>query len=307
MSLADAAPDTILADPAPPAAFYRRPLGEREVTIVSDGSYLATIEARDMRNVPFEEYLAALKSANLSTERVRRVFNPVAIRSTRRTTLIDCGNSQFLSESTGQFAKNLRASGIDPRSVDAIVFTHLHPDHIGGLYSRDREMVFPNAELKVPRKEWEYWFSDEQMLRAPDSSAWPSSLLSVADMFPIIRRTFQDLHDRVTLTDDEQEVEPGITAVSTYGHSEGHTSYVVESGGSALCVLGDVSANLVTTLRHPYWHAAADADGPMAEAARRKIFEMLIAEDMPVSAYHFPFPGIGRIEREGDGYRLIPE
>lgn len=304
----NAATEIIVPDPQPRPAFYRRRLGALEVNIVSDGSCLALIEPRDLRNVPYEAYIEALENAHfVSDGRVRRVFNPVAIKSLERVVLIDCGNSQFLCPTTGQFAKNLRTAGIDPLSVELIVFTHLHPDHIGGLYGRDGSLVFPNAQLKVPRKEWEYWFSDEQMHQAPDPSTWPRTLLSVSAMFPIIRRTLKDLADRVTLTEDGQEVEPGITAFSTYGHSEGHTSYIVESNGERLCVLGDVSANLYTTLRHPYWHSAADADGPLAEAARRKVFEMLVEKNIPVSAYHFPFPGIGRVEREGDGYRLIPE
>jgi glyoxylase-like metal-dependent hydrolase (beta-lactamase superfamily II) len=90
------------------------------------------------------------------------------------------------------------------------------------------------------------------------------------------------------------------------GHSIGHTSFVVASGGSQVFVQGDVNNHFAVFSRNPDWHGWFDQDPVQAAATRRRVYDMLVAEKMPVQAYHHPFPGLGRVEKDGNGYRVLP-
>ncbi len=99
---------------------------------------------------------------------------------------------------------------------------------------------------------------------------------------------------------------PGITAVATPGHTPGHTSYVIASGPSRVFVQSDVTNVPYLFARNPGWHAAFDQDGKMAEETRRKVYDMLVAEKMRVQGFHYPFPGLAHVEKDGNGYRVVP-
>lgn len=288
------------------AHFYRHALGDFEIIVVSDGIQQASIRPGDMRNVPFETYKAALAAGGLLGDVIGRNFHPVVVDTGDKLVLIDTGNVRGLVPGTGKLAAGLAAAGIDRNEIDIVLLTHLDHDHIGGLRGEDNELAFPNAEIKVPQAEWAYFMDEENLARAVTPPDWPSSLMSTRQLLLTARAIFEGIHNRVALFEPGEEVAPGITAVETFGHSPGHVSYLIASGSAQLVVAGDVSANPFTTLRHPNWHPAADHDGPLAEASRRKLFDMIVAERMLVSSYHFPFPSLGHVEREGDGYRFVP-
>jgi glyoxylase-like metal-dependent hydrolase (beta-lactamase superfamily II) len=117
---------------------------------------------------------------------------------------------------------------------------------------------------------------------------------------------FDALGRHVTRFAWDAEVAPGVTAVGTPGHSIGHTSFVVASGSSRVLVQGDVNNNAVVFGRHPDWQGWFDQDPEQAVTTRRRVYDMLVAEKMPVQAYHHPFPGLSHIERDGAGYRVVP-
>ena len=117
---------------------------------------------------------------------------------------------------------------------------------------------------------------------------------------------FDALGRKVTRYAWDQEVAPGISALGTPGHSIGHTSFVVASGGSRVLVQSDVCNHAIVFARHPDWHGWFDQDPVQAAATRRRVYDMLVVEKMLVQAYHHPFPGLGRVEKDGTGYRVIP-
>src|SRR5712672_4372711 len=91
----------------------------------------------------------------------------------------------------------------------------------------------------------------------------------------------------------------------TVGHSIGHTSYVLASGSAKLYIQSDVTNNPGLFARHPDWSANFDQDGPQAIATRRKVYDMLVAEKMLVQGFHYPFPSLAYVEKNGTGYREI--
>ncbi len=103
-----------------------------------------------------------------------------------------------------------------------------------------------------------------------------------------------------------KEVAPGITALSTPGHTPGHTSFAVASGSSKVLIQSDVTNIPELFLRNPDWHVMFDIDPEQAKQTRHKFYDMAAAEKATVVGFHFQFPSIGYVEKAGTGYRLIP-
>jgi len=105
---------------------------------------------------------------------------------------------------------------------------------------------------------------------------------------------------------DGDSIASGITAVASNGHTPGHTSYHLESGGKRLLVLGDVSNHYVMSLQRPDWHVVFDMDKEKAVAARKTVLGMVAAERIPFIGYHMPPPAAGYLEPRGKGFRFVP-
>jgi glyoxylase-like metal-dependent hydrolase (beta-lactamase superfamily II) len=101
-------------------------------------------------------------------------------------------------------------------------------------------------------------------------------------------------------------VAPGITAIDTSGHTPGHTSFVVASGSSKMFVQSDVTNIPEFFLRNPEWHVAFDIDPVKAVATRRRFYDMASAEKTLIAGFHFSFPSMGYVEKDGTNYRLVP-
>jgi glyoxylase-like metal-dependent hydrolase (beta-lactamase superfamily II) len=225
----------------------------------------------------------------------------VVITTAGKRVLIDTGNGEAaMAQSNGErgtLNRNLAAAGFDRNAIDMVVISHFHADHVNGLLMPDNSPAFPRAEIKVPEVEWNFWMDDDQMSRAPKGR--------MSELFANNRRVFDALGRKVTVYKWDQEVAPGVTAVATPGHSIGHTSYMVSSGGKRVFVQQDVCNNIAVFAPHPDWHGFFDQDPPKAAATRRHVYDMLVAEGLAVQAYHFPFPALVRIEKAGNGYRAV--
>jgi glyoxylase-like metal-dependent hydrolase (beta-lactamase superfamily II) len=124
-------------------------------------------------------------------------------------------------------------------------------------------------------------------------------------VFAGLRRVFDALGRKVTQYEAGKEVAPGITSVATYGHTPGHMSFVIAQGNSKVFVQSDVTNNPLF-VRNPGWHLMFDQDAQMAEATRRKTYDMVVAEKMMVQGFHYPFPALAYIEKSSNGYREVP-
>ena len=125
--------------------------------------------------------------------------------------------------------------------------------------------------------------------------------------FKNIRRVFDALGRKVTQYEAGKEVAPGIISVASPGHTPGHTSYVVASGSDKVLVQVDITAGAAFLfVKNPEWQFGSDVDKPLAVQTRRKLYDMAMAEKMPIQAYHAAFPGLVRVEKDGNGYRWIP-
>jgi len=282
--------------------FYRYKVGDFEVTVVSDGLSRFKLPDNFVTNVKKEEVQNALGAAHYDREMFDNTYTPILVNTGSKLILIDTGTGEAGFNSSkgmnGQFINNLAASGLKPENIDTIIISHYHNDHVGGLVKADNSPAYPNAEILVPANEHKFWMDDGEMSRAAPGR--------MEGLFKNNRRIFNaEVLKRVRTFEWDKEVVPGITSVGTPGHSTAHTSFVVQSGNKKVFVQGDVTHVPDLFARNPGWHLAFDQDANIAEATRRKVYDMLAAEKMMVQGFHYPFPAHAYIEKSGDGYREI--
>jgi glyoxylase-like metal-dependent hydrolase (beta-lactamase superfamily II) len=230
-------------------------------------------------------------------------FNPQLINTGGKLVLIDCGNGVALFEpskgAVGRTMLNLAAAGIQPKDIDIVLMSHLHPDHTNGIRAADNSMAFPNAEIMVPGKDWDFWMNAENAAKAESNPLMKT-------FFANVQKVYAGLENKVAKYDWDKEVAPGITAIGAPGHTPGHTTFVVASGSSKVLLQSDVTNIPELFLRNPDWHIAYDIDPQQAQETRHKFYDMAAAEKALVVGFHFSFPSLGYVEKDGAGYRLIP-
>jgi len=284
-------------------SWYRYKVGSIEVTVVADGVNRFKMPDDIVTNVKREEVNAALVAAHGEPDFFVTPYNPIVVNTGQKLVVIDTGLGEAGFNASkgriGQFLTNLAATGIDPNAVDTVIISHYHGDHVNGLLKADNSLAFPNAEILVPAAEHKFWMDDGEMSRAPKGR--------IEELFRNNRRIFAgEVMKRLRTYDEGKEVVPGITAVATPGHTVGHRSHVLASGSNQVYVQADVTHVPFLFVRNPGWHAFYDQDPVMAEATRRKVYDMLVAEKMLVQGFHYPFPSLAYVEKSGSGYREAP-
>jgi glyoxylase-like metal-dependent hydrolase (beta-lactamase superfamily II) len=280
-----------------PPSIYRYKLGDFEMTAIHDGVWIRPIDEKFVRNVPFEEVQKVLTDAFLPKDKLPIPFTTLLVNTGSKLVLLDTGTGGQLAPTAGTMTANLVAAGIDPKSIDVIVISHFHPDHINGIKTKDNELVFSNAEMLVPAPEWAFWMDDGKMSTAPEG---------LKGNFLNVRRVFGNIAKDVRRYEPGQDVAPGIATIAAYGHTPGHTAFAVASGSQSMLVLSDTTNHPWLFARNPEWQAIFDMDGNMAVDTRKKLLDRASADRMLVQGYHFPFPASGYIGRDGKGYNFVP-
>lgn len=282
--------------------FYRYMVGSIEITVVNDGVSRMPITEGFVENASKDDVNAALSAAFLEKDFYAGPYNPIVINNGSKLALVDTGTGEDGFKSSkginGRLPISLAAAGIDPAAIDAVIISHYHGDHINGLLKADGSLAFPNAEILVPAAEHKFWMDDGEMSRATKPR--------VVFGFKNVRRVMAgEVLKRVRTYDWDKEVIGGVTAIGTPGHTPGHTSHVVSSGAKSVYVQADVTHAPFLFARHPEWHFMLDVEPVAAEATRRKVYDMLVADRMLVQGFHYPFPAVGHVEKSGTGYREV--
>jgi glyoxylase-like metal-dependent hydrolase (beta-lactamase superfamily II) len=283
--------------------FYRYKVGSYECTSINDGARSFPMPDTFVTNIPKEQARTAAEAAYMPKGMVTVPFNPQLINTGNKLILIDTGNGVANLEPTkgavGRTLQNLAAAGVDPKSIDTVLLSHLHPDHTNGLRAADGSMAFPNAEIMVPSVDWAFWTSDENAAKMQSNDM-------MKNYFANVKKTFAGIESKVTKYDWDKEVAPGITSIAAPGHTPGHTAFAIASGNSKILIQSDVTNIPEFFLRNPDWHVAYDADPELAQKTRHKFYDMASTEKAMVVGFHFAFPSIGHVEKDGAGYRLVP-
>ena len=277
--------------------WHRFVLGDAEVTVVSDGTLPLGDPSGTFTGVPKEEVKKMLSDNFLNPDNVVLEQNSPIVNTGDRLILFDTGmgTSKAFGATTGRQQKSMTEAGIKASDIDAVVCSHAHIDHIGGLVGADDKPLFPNAQVYIAQSDFDFW-TDEGKLDSP-----------LKDFVVHARKNLLPVRDRIVFFKDNQEILPGITALSAPGHTVGHTIFMVSSAGKSFCFLGDLSHHAVLLLEKPRMEFSYDSDPKQAASSRVKMLEMLAAQKIPVMSYHFAWPGYGHVAKAGDGFHYYPE
>lgn len=275
--------------------FHRFMLGDFEITALNDGT----------NAMPWDKILKAapgqvdqvLAKSYLKTP-LESSFNGFLVNTGSKLVLIDTGAGSLFGPTLGKLAANLKASGYQPEQVDEIYVTHMHSDHIGGL-AADGKALFPNALVRAEKREGDFWLNDANEAKAPDAQK---------DLYKNAKALLGPYvaAGKYKPFSGDTDLIPGIKSLNTIGHTPGHTSYVVESQGQKLVVLGDIIHVAAVQFPDPSIGIQFDNDGKAAEAERKKLFAAAAKDGFLLAGEHLPFPGIGHLRADGTGYDWIP-
>jgi glyoxylase-like metal-dependent hydrolase (beta-lactamase superfamily II) len=277
--------------------YYRFKIGEIEVTALHDGVLTRDRPPGFVANATDDEVGEAYAAAGMPRDKITITFTALAVRAGDRVSLIDTGLGEFGPPGTGRLLGNLAAAGIQPGEISTVIISHFHADHIYGLRRKDETLVFPNAEILVPEKEWDFWMDDAQLAAATEA---------VKGNFGICRQVFAGLADKVRRYAWDTEIVSGLTAVRANGHTPGMSAVRIASGDQAMVFVADITNNPLVFARHPEWQAMFDMDPVATIATRKRILDMAASQKLRVSFYHAPFPATGYIVKTGTGYEFLP-
>jgi glyoxylase-like metal-dependent hydrolase (beta-lactamase superfamily II) len=264
-TIALGAPPVAAHETGKPAGVFRYQIGDMTCIALNDGVANFPLGEGFVTNAPLADVQTELRRALMSPETLSIPFTAMAVQTGGRTVVIDTGNGPAAGGTRGTMFANMEAAGLDRNSVDTVVISHFHPDHIGGLRDADGNKAFPNAEVKVPAPEMAFWMDEGAASRAPDA---------MKPRFEAVRAAFAPLGDAVATFEDGAEVAPGITARGAYGHTPGHTIFRLASGDEQMMLLGDTTnharaVRAQSRMGRAVRHGPASGGGNAGRAARR--------------------------------------
>ncbi|MBW3098398.1 MBL fold metallo-hydrolase [Pseudohoeflea coraliihabitans] len=271
--------------------------GDAELTVLSDGNLVLPLDF-SYPDISQEDLADVFGGAASVPEQLTPDCNVTLYRQGDRLVLFDVGAGPNFMPSAGRLAEALDAAGIDPAEVTDVIFTHAHPDHLWGLVDDFDEVVFPEAQFHIDANEHAFWTDPQTLTDMPE--ARKSFAVGAASRLARIE-------DRIALFKPGQEVVQGVEAVATYGHTPGHSSFLVHGGAEPVLIVGDALTHASISFAHPGWPTGADQDAATAAATRAVLLDRLAGEKARIIGYHLPHPGEGRVESTGTAYRFVAD
>ncbi|MBV8469613.1 MAG: MBL fold metallo-hydrolase [Burkholderiaceae bacterium] len=276
--------------------FYRAMLGDFEVTALSDGTVALPVDQLLIHTTP--AHIKQVLADNFESSPLETSVNAFLINTGSKLVLVDTGTSHYFGPSLGRLQESLKAAGYQPEQVDEVYITHMHMDHIGGLMAGEAR-AFPNAIVRADKHDADFWLSQAQMDKAP-AERKDSFKNAMAVLDPYVKA------GKFLPFNGDTELVPGIKAHASYGHTPGHTTYVIESKGQRLVLWGDLMHVAALQFPEPGISVKFDSDIPAALAQRKAAFGDAAAHGDMVGAAHLPFPGLGHLRKQGAGYKFVP-
>ncbi len=257
-------------------------LGEFEISVLRDGGLAVPNDGSVFaQNATPAAVAKVLGDTGAATDKIRLDIDALLVRMPGHLVLVDTG---YGAAGHGVLRDSLKSAGVSPDDVTDILITHAHPDHVGGLVDPAMAPAFPKATVRMSAQEWAF-MNGEAAAKAIAAAVKPQI------------KTFEP----------GRSILPGITPVSLPGHTPGHVGYEIVSQGQSMVDIGDVAHSSIVSLARPEWTIAWDSDKDAGVTTRRHELQRLAASHRLMFAPHFPFPGVGRIEQAGDGFRFRPE
>jgi glyoxylase-like metal-dependent hydrolase (beta-lactamase superfamily II) len=279
--------------PAP--GYFRMMLGDFEVTAISDGTVDLPVD-KLLQGIKPAAVDAALEKSHLKSP-LETSDNAFLINTGSKLVLIDTGAGSLFGPTLGKFLTNLKAAGYQPEQIDEIYITHMHSDHIGGL-AANAQRTFPNATVRAQKQESDFWLSQANLDKNPKMAGYFTNAMGALNPY-VSAGKFQPFEGDVELV-------PGISSHSGKGHTPGHATYVVQSKGQKLVLVGDLVHVATVQMPHPEITISFDSDQKTAAAERRQAFDAAARGGYLIGGAHLQFPGLGHLRKDGKGYDFIP-
>jgi glyoxylase-like metal-dependent hydrolase (beta-lactamase superfamily II) len=242
-------------------------------------------------NMPKEQLQPQLRKYGNSDQAFECAYISLLVHAGERRVLIDTGmgtGGGFLPV-MGKLVPHLRAEGIEPDTIDTVILSHGHPDHIGGNIDPSGAPVFPKAQFVMYKDEWEYWVSNPNLSELSLDPHFKEGILATARTNLLGIRAQLDL-----VQEPDTEILPGISAIATHGHTPGHMSLQISSGGESLLFVGDAFIHPIH-IENPETLALVDHQPENLVKTRLRLLEKAAQEKCLVMGPHFPFPGLGHV------------
>lgn len=284
--------------PTPLPGVLRYAIGDLTVTVMNDGWFEAPADAL-VTGIPPEEAVK-LQKAGFRPEKPVITLNAFLVTGPgRKPLLIDTGYGAFApADSLGRTEAALATTGVRPEEIERVLLSHLHPDHCGGLITKDGAARYPNAGIVLHAAEAAHWLPDEALAGAPDEAK---------PYFENARKAVAPYSGDRMCTIEGGEVAPGIEAVPLPGHTPGHTGFRITSGGTSLLMWTDIVHLPAIQFPRPETGLGFDVDGDQARETRKRILADVADQGTLIAGSHLEFPALGHVVREGSGYRFVPE
>jgi glyoxylase-like metal-dependent hydrolase (beta-lactamase superfamily II) len=242
-----------------------------------------------------EDVAAVLSAAGQPPDKLALSIQPLLVKSADKVLLFDTGAGTNFGPGAGKLGESLAAAGVDAQSVTDIFISHVHGDHVGGLVNAQGALVFPNATIHLSKPEWTF-LSGLKPEAAKEIGVANQAAL-VAAMTP-----------KVDAFAPGADLLPGVVkAVEIKGHTPGHSGYLITSGQDSLLYVGDSMHHFIVSVQKPEWTMAYDGDRDTGAASRAALVAQLADDGQRVYAVHFPFPGLGKIEKQGDKFVWVAD
>jgi glyoxylase-like metal-dependent hydrolase (beta-lactamase superfamily II) len=277
-------------------ACQRFTLANWQIIALSDGT--TTVDLDQVVLARTAQELAPFMEAAGLTNPVSISINAYLLDDGTRRLLLDTGAGDLMGASAGQLLVSLAQAGYQPEQIDAVLLTHIHGDHSGGLLTGEK-LAFPNAELYVNALDAHYWLSEANGQQAP-AARQRSFANARRKVLPY------QLAGRLHTFTAGEEVLPGVGTMAQPGHTPGHTYYTLSGTSARLVFCADLAHLLALQLADPTIGLVYDVNPDQAIASRQQFLAEANATGYWLAAAHAPFPGIGQVEAVGAGYRWQP-
>lgn len=272
-------------------------MGNMQIDTLSDGHLMLPKSFAFADDTP-QDAMDILHRHGITGDHLQPPCNVTLVRDGTNTVLFDVGSGPDFMASSGQLPDALDALGLAPEDITHVVFTHAHPDHIGGLLDDFDDPMFYEATHMIGKTEFDYWMDPATVDRIdPGRTTFAVGA----------KRRLEAVEDMLTTFQDGEEILPGIAARSSFGHTPGHMAFHLNQGSNNAMIVGDAIVNHHIAFERPEWRAGSDQNPDQGAGTRVRLLSDLSAAQMTLIGFHLPNGGIGRAEKAAQGYQFTAE